>query len=49
VFLYYIKNAFDLRVLLLESKNTTLEKEKERILQYGIHILNNRKPFNLQI
>jgi len=49
VFLYYIKNAFDLRVLLLESQNTTLEKEKERIVQYGMQISNNRKPYNLQI
>ncbi|KAF0768645.1 putative ATP-dependent RNA helicase Dbp73D [Aphis craccivora] len=38
VFLYYIKNAFNLRVLLLESKNMTLEKEKERILQYDSSI-----------
>lgn len=49
VFLYYIKNAFNLRVLLLESQNTTLEKEKERIVQYGMQISNNRKTYNLQI
>lgn len=49
VFLYYIKNAFNLRVLLLESQNTTLEKEKERIVQYGMRISNNRKTYNLQI
>jgi len=34
VFSYYIKNAFDLKVVLLESKNITLEKEKERLRRY---------------
>lgn len=37
VFSYYIKNAFNLQVFLLESKNTTLEKEKEKLLRYGIY------------
>lgn len=36
VFSYYIKNAFNLQVFLLESKNLTLEKEKEKLLRYGI-------------
>lgn len=35
VFSYFIKNAFDLNVMLLESKNLTLEKEKEKLLRYG--------------
>jgi len=39
VFAYYIKNAFDLKVVLLESKKLTLEKENEKLLRYGIHYL----------
>lgn len=35
VFSYFIKNTFDLNVMLLESKNLTLEKEKEKLLRYG--------------
>jgi ATP-dependent RNA helicase DDX51/DBP6 len=36
VFSYFIKNAFDLKVYLMESANLTLEKEKNMLLRYGI-------------
>jgi len=39
VFAYYIKNAFDLKVILLESQKLTLEKEKEKLVRFGIHRL----------
>lgn len=39
VFSYYVRDAFDLKVLLMESANLTLEKEKEKLLKYGIKII----------
>ncbi|XP_050425082.1 probable ATP-dependent RNA helicase Dbp73D [Adelges cooleyi] len=34
VFSYFIKNTCNLKVILLESKNLTLEKEKEKLITY---------------
>lgn len=45
VFSYFVKNTFDIKVHLLESKNLTLKKEKEKLLKYGMNFYFIKKIF----